>query len=167
MGVDLAKIPSWTDLMSRDLPAWISLVWGSDGAVTGFRGVFISVIRAVWLPDWAEDQKFADETEQSWAMAMTALSNAWATLEFNSDPAQEFIRLAGCTIAASLRENHSHVHEHGWNERRITSSCRAIFSTRLSKALAQVAQNARNVRLASDISLSNQNALESSRGKRS
>jgi hypothetical protein len=29
--------------------------------------VFISVIRAVWLPDWAEDQKFADETEQSWA----------------------------------------------------------------------------------------------------
>ncbi|KAJ7841154.1 hypothetical protein B0H14DRAFT_2586998 [Mycena olivaceomarginata] len=59
------------------------LVWGSDGAVTGFRGVFISVIRAMWLPDWAEDQKFAHETEQSWAMAMTALSNAWATLELS------------------------------------------------------------------------------------
>jgi hypothetical protein len=64
--------------------------------------MFISVIHAMWLPDWAEDWKFVDETKQNWVMAMTALSNAWGTLEFNSDPAQEFIQLARCTMAALL-----------------------------------------------------------------
>ncbi|KAJ6602867.1 hypothetical protein DFH09DRAFT_1470947 [Mycena vulgaris] len=104
--------------------------------------IFNSVIRDIWIPDFDEQYRFTDETEQSWALALTALAKAWANLD--SANVQRYKCLACCTVSLGLRDRYFH-----WGTgfrsavgREISPHCRVIFSSQLSKALMDAASRA-------------------------
>ncbi|KAJ7487336.1 hypothetical protein B0H11DRAFT_1116475 [Mycena galericulata] len=147
LGGRLANTAHWKPFIYQDLPTWITTnVFGHDrwGRDFFMHETFMSVIRNIWAPDFEEHHKFADDTEKSWALAISALSNVWKNLEFIATPTKEIIRLARCTISASLCDKYfiwSSSSTSGWDEKRLASAVRGIFASRLGASLTHAARN--------------------------
>jgi hypothetical protein len=106
IGASLSKIPTWTHLISQDLSSWIGIFADPGWGRRSYLGDFSAVIRDVWVPHWVEDQEFADGVEETWALAIAALSDVWGKIDFPSTPWDECIRLACCTVSTSLRRTY-------------------------------------------------------------
>ncbi|KAJ7841092.1 hypothetical protein B0H14DRAFT_3140353 [Mycena olivaceomarginata] len=139
--------PAWGMLPSH-IPANLNVITSALGLI--LQTDCIKVLRTIWISDSAEQHNFADTTEESWALAMTALSNVWCKIEFSTMPSHELIRLARCTVSMSF-----HVTYSTWSsfkgttiEKTISRKHRRIFSLRLGETLTETAQTATNPVLA-------------------
>ncbi|KAJ6484862.1 hypothetical protein C8R45DRAFT_1099013 [Mycena sanguinolenta] len=137
IGESIAGTEEWKLSISQELATWIEAYstpdeWRRNHQLTA---KFSSVIRKIWL---SEFDKVNDEDEESWVLAVSALSNAWEELPFTVAPNwQRFVQLARCTITTSLQTRYV------WG-RNIANTTRTIFSSPLGRALAQAAANARS-----------------------
>ncbi|KAJ7113151.1 hypothetical protein C8R44DRAFT_984939 [Mycena epipterygia] len=143
MGDKLAKIPAWKQALHADLPTWLTVFSENDEWKNDFHSqhIFIFVIRSVWLPDVAEDDDMLqDTTEESWAVAIMALSKVWNVFDFNTPHAfREFLRLIRCTVSTSLQVNCF-----DWfKAEHFPPDIRAVFSSQLGKTLTKAAETAR------------------------
>jgi hypothetical protein len=136
IGENVADTAEWKLLMRQELATWIEAYstgdeWSRNHHLTA---KFSSVIRKIWLPQF---DKVSDEDEESWVLALSALSNVWRELRFTAEPNwQGFVQLARCTITTSLQTRYV------WG-RSIASATRTTFSSPLGTALTQAAANAR------------------------
>ncbi|KAF8176446.1 hypothetical protein K438DRAFT_2022634 [Mycena galopus ATCC 62051] len=158
MGANLAQISIWKPCIHQNLAVWMVVFCGmeswqlDDASASDFN----SGTRNIWVPDWAEEQGFADKVEENWALGLTALSKFWTESKFTSDASQEFIALTRCTVAASLRRSYF-IWDYSIGgypptyEKIIPSTFRAVFGFQLSTSLIRAAQVARNAVQASDI----------------
>ncbi|KAJ6602848.1 hypothetical protein DFH09DRAFT_452994 [Mycena vulgaris] len=141
MGRSLANTDWGKSLISPDLSTWINvfvggLPWGRNYWA---RENFSSVICAVWVPELDKQHNFSDETEESWALALSALSKVWDSFKYPN--LHKLIRLARCTVTTSLRVQYYLP----WldMERNISLDCRKIFSSQLGTTLVEAAARAR------------------------
>ncbi|KAJ7113058.1 hypothetical protein C8R44DRAFT_797132 [Mycena epipterygia] len=146
LGKNLAHTPGWGPIIYEDLATWITVfsgnVWGRNSLP---RAAVISVIRNVWVPDFDIQYRFADATEESWALALTALSTVWDNFRFAGlQSLTEVVRLGRCTVSTAFQVECFHYEPggvRGWNQ--ISPKTRAIFSKQLTKSLTLAADNAR------------------------
>ncbi|KAJ7479718.1 hypothetical protein FB451DRAFT_1556572 [Mycena latifolia] len=142
LGEEIAGLPEWKQPIFTDLPTWITVfagdTWGGKIQVTQ---AFMSVIRTVWVPKAASQYDFLDETEESWALAITALSHMWGIAHSSAALGPDgFARLAKCAVSTSLVVDYYH----GDELRQISTDCRAIFASHIGKTLVQAAAWAKN-----------------------
>ncbi|KAJ7113173.1 hypothetical protein C8R44DRAFT_856153 [Mycena epipterygia] len=149
IGTKIAEIPEWKPFVYRDLPTWITLFsskgWGRPDIP---RDPFISVLRTVWVPDF-DQHRFADTTENTWALALTALSNVWGSFDFSdARNLHEVPRLGHCTVSAALQVKYfirQPWTEPSYDEKMISPSPRAIFAAHLGQSLTEAAARVRRV----------------------
>jgi hypothetical protein len=142
----VANIQAWRQIIHNDLASPISVFsapgWGKNSIS---RKTFNSLLLKIWVLD-LPDHKFTDDTDKSFALALTALSKAWDIFQL-TDPAaiHEALPLVRCTLSASLRVEYFHpyssVNRHV--KRSITPSFRTLFSCRLGQSLIKAAETAR------------------------
>ncbi|KAJ7734498.1 hypothetical protein DFH07DRAFT_780296 [Mycena maculata] len=91
-----------------------------------------------------------DNTERSWALAMTALSNVWEEFDTQAwgkyEFTPEFVRLVCCTVSTSLRVRYTIwcPSSERWDDILFPRACRAVFASQLGAALIWAAQEARD-----------------------
>ncbi|KAJ6506014.1 hypothetical protein DFH09DRAFT_1289161 [Mycena vulgaris] len=170
IGANIANSAFWKPFMYQDLSSWIQIWspndWGSGGSSWP---KFTAVICDIWVPDFDKDYKFTDETEKSWALAITALSNVWEKSAFAATACHDFIRLARCTVSTVLQVRYIHrlLGNRYMNllggrffDKSLQNSTRATFSSRLSTSLIQATRNARNAIPTSDIAREDEQAFQ-------
>jgi hypothetical protein len=153
IGAHLANSDVWKLVIYCDLSTWIAAASDSHdrwGDLLFSEEEYIKVLRTIWISDSTEQHNFADTTEESWASAMTALSNVWRKIEFSATPSHELIRLARCTVSTSF-----HVTYSTWSsfkgtttEKTISRKHRRTFLSQLGETLTEAAQTATNPALA-------------------
>ncbi|KAJ7758932.1 hypothetical protein DFH07DRAFT_772279 [Mycena maculata] len=98
LGANISTIAAWRPVVYQDLPTWIDVFSGQEGAKldTNPRGEFCKVVRNIWAPEvdpHAHDKyDYANETERSWALALMVLCNVWAEFAFNGPPSDQLFR---------------------------------------------------------------------------
>ncbi|KAJ7487302.1 hypothetical protein B0H11DRAFT_2015129, partial [Mycena galericulata] len=151
MGSSGSNISVWKPLIYQELPAFIAAFPGRRSDTWGYfiwnynstrLSQFIELIRTIWVLDWDPPCKFKDSTEESWALAIEALSNVWQNFAFLPIPFHAFIQLVECTVLLAFKVNYS---DWGCGEIRLSRRLRAIFVPKLGTSLGQAAQNARNM----------------------
>ncbi|KAJ7659204.1 hypothetical protein DFH06DRAFT_1472617 [Mycena polygramma] len=139
LGKKIAHASEWKLAIHADLPAWLNAyigipyLWDSSD----WEAQFIAVIYAIWVRP--EHGRLLDRNNESWILAITALTNVWDTLELLPS-LRECLRLARCTAATSLRANYLYLDKYT----PISHNIRAIFSVKLGKSLVQSAIEARS-----------------------
>ncbi|KAJ7239695.1 hypothetical protein C8J57DRAFT_1372431 [Mycena rebaudengoi] len=173
MGGTIAKTPEGRQILSQDIATWIQVflvntTWGwRSSQVKRFN----SVLRDVWSPQLEKHRKFEDHTEEAWALAITALSNAWK--DFFSIPhgSPAFVSLATTTISTSLLLRHVEsftfkqlmyqITDGRGETPPISRAMRATYLPQLSEELIQAAGNARNAILVDEGKASSQSEQRS------
>ncbi|KAJ7237248.1 hypothetical protein C8J57DRAFT_1479003 [Mycena rebaudengoi] len=141
LGHKLAEMAEWKSVISVDLTTWISVfsygdIWTAQSStITIFR----TVLHKIWVPQFTTQYKFQDDSEQSWALALAALSSFWETVDHNN--LDEFLRLARCTIKTALQV--WYIVSLG-SKIPIAGKCRTIFAPKLGEAVIAAAVHARN-----------------------
>jgi hypothetical protein len=145
MGDMLSDTPEWKPFMYKDLTSWITVFFRHNYKLKQHEdssAMFNSVMRRVWTHDRVQQHTFINDTEESWALALTALSKVW---EHSNVPSfREVTRLARCTVETSLR-----VYYFFWDpnygrvERKFSYVCRALFSPPLGRILVRAAARLR------------------------
>ncbi|KAJ7479782.1 hypothetical protein FB451DRAFT_1239806 [Mycena latifolia] len=150
MGKNVEDTGDWKPFIYQDLSTWISVFSGDEwGRHSHSREKFNSVMQNVWVTEFDQQHKFTDDTEESWGLAILALSGVWGNFQF--DNCNEFIRLARCTISTALQARYfvqlptlPHHFEAQYSERIISLNMKATFSSQLGASLNRAAVNARN-----------------------
>ncbi|KAJ7210786.1 hypothetical protein GGX14DRAFT_624925 [Mycena pura] len=144
LGKYIATIPEWKPELYNNLGVWISvfnsvLLW-HDELSTSCSFVF----RNIWVSDGHDRYQFLDKYEPNWALAVTALAQAWETFEFSDLPSlHDFVRLFRGTVSVALRVEYWDSETRAasvWKD--ISPDLREKFSPELGKSLIQAAQNA-------------------------
>ncbi|KAF7336328.1 hypothetical protein MVEN_02181200 [Mycena venus] len=136
IGENIADTAGWKLSMRQELPTWIEAYSTADewSQKQHLTAKFSSVIRKIWLPEF---DKLSDEDEESWVLALSALSHVWWEIRFTDGPDwQRFVQLTRCTISASLQTRYV------WGKS-IAITTRTTFSSPLGTALTQAAADAR------------------------
>ncbi|KAJ6482021.1 hypothetical protein DFH09DRAFT_1463649 [Mycena vulgaris] len=144
MGRSLVNTDWGKSLISQDLPNWINAFTGKEewGDTSWVTGNFSSVVRTVWALELDKQYNFSDESEESWALAVSALSKVWDSFEYPN--LHKFIPLARCTVTTFLRVQYK-LPSWPFHQRNISLDCRIIFGSQLGKALVKAAAHARRV----------------------
>ncbi|KAJ6589411.1 hypothetical protein B0H19DRAFT_1226933 [Mycena capillaripes] len=138
LGNNILNKPEWKQIISADLPTWIT-TFIIGGLYPKTDSNFISVIRSVWVPDFHDPDKVIDERNESWILALLALSKCWEAFEFTT-ASHDSVLLGRCTVSMALRLNYfPRAYENP-----IPRNIRASFFPNLSKSVTQAATNARN-----------------------
>ncbi|KAJ7659239.1 hypothetical protein DFH06DRAFT_1195333 [Mycena polygramma] len=146
LGEKLVNAPEWQAVIHSDLPAWVMVFVQANGVqFDREEAQFISVIRSVWVPELTDKETVLNEENKSWILAIEALGNVWEALEPLPAP-HEYLRLARCTAATSLRTNFFHFdfRDDSYTQLPISRDIRSIFSAKLGKSLVQSATKARD-----------------------
>ncbi|KAJ7510908.1 hypothetical protein B0H11DRAFT_2402442 [Mycena galericulata] len=160
MGSNISNSAIWMPLIYQDLPNWITSfshrgddVW-SPWVFNSFVEKFIAVIRTIWVLDWDPPYKFRNISEESWALAIEALSNVWQSFAFTPTPVRLFIQMSKSTVLVSFKMVY---YPRLWEKNALSSPLRAIFASKLGTSLLKAAQNARNTISATNTGLENTN----------
>ncbi|KAJ7487316.1 hypothetical protein B0H11DRAFT_2230639 [Mycena galericulata] len=144
----------------NNLPNWITAfshrgddVW-SPWVFNSFVEKFIAVIRTIWVLDWDPPYKFRNSSEESWALAIEALSNVWQSFAFTPTPVRLFIQLSKSTVLVSFKMVY---YPRLWEKNALSSPLRAIFASKLGTSLLKAAQIASNTISATNTGLENTN----------
>ncbi|KAJ6602845.1 hypothetical protein DFH09DRAFT_1125643, partial [Mycena vulgaris] len=149
IGRNLVNSDGGKSLISQDLPAWINVFvsggeWGRN--YEAWEN-FSSVIRAVWVPELNTQHKFSDEKEESWALALSALSKVWGF--FEHPDLHEFIRLARCTVSTYQR-----FYYHLPRPKEGSLHYGEVFGSQLAKALLEAGGRFRSMTVVQDPAVS-------------
>ncbi|KAJ7268488.1 hypothetical protein C8J57DRAFT_345733 [Mycena rebaudengoi] len=149
IGHQLAEMAEWNSVISHDLTTWISAfsygeVWTAQSSTID---IFRTVLYKIWVPQFTTQYKFQDDSEQSWALALVALSNFWEAVDHNN--IDEVLRLARCTVETALQvwyiaDDNVALLSSLSAKILITDKCRTIFAPRLGEAVVVAAVHARN-----------------------
>ncbi|KAJ7620643.1 hypothetical protein DFH06DRAFT_65401 [Mycena polygramma] len=142
LGEKIASVPEWKSIMRAELSTWV-MVFITPREFKFKEGLeFKSSISSIGI-DLSATQRFVGSINETWILSVAALSEAWETIRLSLD-LPEVIRLARCTVSTSLRVDNLR-----WNRshtpKLIVPGDRAIFSTRLGKALVHAASNTINL----------------------
>jgi hypothetical protein len=145
LGEDIAKIAEWKPIIYEDLATWVTIFMlaRENFAYTDPSMVFISVIRSIWVPEFTDQIQLVDQRNESWILALTALTNVWNAFQFSPMSVLQCLALARCTVSTSLYVQYFYW-EHDYTQKPIPRDIRASFAPQLGEALIQAAGNARN-----------------------
>jgi hypothetical protein len=164
LGNGITHAKEWKPFFT-DLATWITVFSEGDwwryprSEFYHARAAFIAVMRSIWVSSLDHREKFTDETEESWTLALSALSTVWQ--KFKLTPSSDFpqlLRLARCTISASLSSS--------WEYFVGKQDPPEPFRSQLGKSLIEFVSKTRNQipvatsELNQDISHDNRPALE-------
>ncbi|KAF7356276.1 hypothetical protein MVEN_00959400 [Mycena venus] len=163
VGASISTSPEWKPVIFTDLVTWITAFgdtnwwsgdtvfdWGDEMFKRSRKG-FISVICNVWVPDSDEGLVFADDTEKSAALALSALANVWEAFDWSVfTDLHELVGLIRCTISTALPTNAFNPHNrrnYNFDAKQITHAGRTIIAPQLVKSLTDAAKHARDTLL--------------------
>ncbi|KAF8196201.1 hypothetical protein K438DRAFT_756232 [Mycena galopus ATCC 62051] len=140
---NVAQIPEWQSSLQKQLSTWITV----------YNAVYIweealcrkssSVLRKIWVHHINDKHKFKSVYEESWALSLTALAQEWEVIDFSTlTSLDNFVRLGCGTVSLAFRVHYrDNCVLPEIPTKPISSSLRAIFSPRLGRSIAQVAEN--------------------------
>jgi hypothetical protein len=136
--------PEWKTAMYKDLITWITALFEAQFVLTPESSrSFNSVMHRVWMPH-SNKQTCSDDPEESWALALSALSKFWENVDYADF--HELTRMTRCTITTCLLEGYSYQDTEYTPAipKGISPMCRAKFSSLLSKSLVRASTRIRN-----------------------
>ncbi|KAJ7769367.1 hypothetical protein B0H16DRAFT_254857 [Mycena metata] len=136
----VASRPEWKSTLFEELPTCIALFSRSRRWREG-QSKLISVLQNIWDPvfpqvDGKQQQvQFTEEGQQCTALCLVALSNVWESDGMTKSSLDHFLQLVRCTVSTALVTE-------DWVISRL-EDFEPVFTSRLCRALAQAAANAR------------------------
>ncbi|KAF8195206.1 hypothetical protein K438DRAFT_1827055 [Mycena galopus ATCC 62051] len=144
LGNNIAGIPEWRAILHREILTWIITFESIFHWEEVWSIKFVSVLRQIWVPNSNDRYEFRSGHEESWALALIAVGQAFETNVFNTSPTSQQLDLARAAVLVAFRVNHYFHTNTGLNVEPIPYSIRTIFAPEFGKCLGKAADKILN-----------------------
>ncbi|KAJ7769364.1 hypothetical protein B0H16DRAFT_254765 [Mycena metata] len=149
----VAPRPEWKSALLNELPTCIAafsdpsgwMRWHGSEELEAQRSDLISVLQNIWVPSFPQVDgrqqriQFTNSGQHCTALCLVALSNVWESYDTAKSSLEQFLQLVRCTVSTVSTA----LFKRNW----ILSPLKdfePVFTSRLCRALAQAAANARH-----------------------
>ncbi|KAJ7769389.1 hypothetical protein B0H16DRAFT_1881932 [Mycena metata] len=139
----VAPQPEWKSALFDELPTCVAVFSSryTSRRLEEQRSELISVLRNIWVPSFPQVNgqqqpiQFTDAGEECTALCFIALSNVWEGYDVSLSSLEQFLQLTRCTVSTALLTRNPVLSP--------LENFESAFTSRLYRALAQAAANAR------------------------